>query len=610
MTSSRDSYIHENSEAILDAFKKINLEKILEDYPDHGCHYLSSPLFAAATNSKDNQLQHTTLKLLQELCATKINLLQPSNPFADGFSETEVDFLAKLIGYVKNPFLRGRLADRVWNSPKYRGAKYARIAIDCYVSTPLTADTWRQGGHDCWQRAISLCMLIGEKGAENRLTQIKSSILNAIVEATTERGFYGSQLIDVLGGNNLADDCPQKIATKLESLAQQFDTEMNFHASGRHFKQASSWFNKSDMENEATNMTVNEAKAFEKEAMSKVSSSTPSHMAAVPHLKSAVKVLHGVPNKHRERHSINEKIRDLEFRIGNYGKLALDEMKTYTTPGIDISDCAAQARSHVSNRPTWDAMIRFANIHKVEVEYLRDQAKESLSEHHFHRFFHTIGFESDGRVGGTIPAYDSSAHDEHNREVILDEMFRFYYASTVPLVVNGLITPALLTLNEEHCLREADFVDLARRSSLVPNDRIFLWGKALFYGFNFDFDTSIHFLAPQIENMVRWHLKMNNITTSFTAYQKDGSETEKTLCTLMELQEVDSIFGPDWTYEIKTLFCGRPGWNLRNNVAHGLISDHERSPGLFAYAWWLALKMVLNTSPPINTESSTPEHNT
>ena len=357
-------------------------------------------------------------------------------------------------------------------------------------------------------------------------------------------------------------------------------------------------------------MMVREAEAFEKEALAKISPPESSHMAAVIPLKSAVMVLLEIPNKYRELYNVNEKIRDLESRISKCGQLALDEMTTFTTQGVDISNYVSLASSYVSDEPTWEAIAKFANLHNVKVDDLRKAAKDTLSEYPLRRLFHTIGFESDGRVGGTIQGYDASATEEENKEVILDEMFRFHYTSCITVVTNGMILPALRILNAQHCLREIDFVDIARRSAIIPNDRTHLWGNALFCGFNFDFETSIHFLAPQIENMVRWHLKSKGVRTTFTSYQTDGRETENTLCTLMELAVVESIFGPDWTYEIKTLFCNRPGWNLRNSVAHGLLSDYMCSSDPFVYAWWFALKMVVNTCPPIETTTTDPKHST
>ena len=83
MTSDRDSFISDNFDHLVDAFRKIDLAEVLENYPDQDCWQLASPLLTASNRAKDNQLRHLSLRLLYEICSTGINLRKPSNPFND-----------------------------------------------------------------------------------------------------------------------------------------------------------------------------------------------------------------------------------------------------------------------------------------------------------------------------------------------------------------------------------------------------------------------------------------------------------------------------------------------------------------------------------------------
>ena len=161
------------------------------------------------------------------------------------------------------------------------------------------------------------------------------------------------------------------------------------------------------------------------------------------------------------------------------------------------------------------------------------------------------------------------------------------------VAVSARILPALDLLNTEHPITEADFIDLVFRSPIVPRDRVVLWGKALFQGFNQDFMTSIHFLTPQIENMVR--VLLNSVGVDTTYRDENGLRTEKGLSALIEYSEAKDVLGESLTYEIKAVFCDQVGPNLRNNVAHGLLNDQECNSYDSVYAWWLALKVVLNS---------------
>ena len=172
-------------------------------------------------------------------------------------------------------------------------------------------------------------------------------------------------------------------------------------------------------------------------------------------------------------------------------------------------------------------------------------------------------------------------------------MNRFHYSPLVSVAVQAQILPALNVLTLEHRLREIDFIELARQSPIVPRGREVLFGKALAQGFNQEFATSLHLITPQIEHMVRFHLKAAGVIT--TNLDQDGIETENGLSALMDLPKTVEIFGEDLTYEIKALFCDQLGPNLRNNIAHGLLDDQECHSVDSVYAWWLGLKLVFNT---------------
>src|SRR5690606_16211898 len=102
-----------------------------------------------------------------------------------------------------------------------------------------------------------------------------------------------------------------------------------------------------------------------------------------------------------------------------------------------------------------------------------------------------------------------------------------YYGMFLGITVQSAILPALEVLRQEHRLREVDFVELSRHSPIVPNGRAILFGKALFAGYDGDFVTALHLLVPQIEHMVRTHLKQAGALT--TTLDAEGIETENGL---------------------------------------------------------------------------------
>ena len=283
-------------------------------------------------------------------------------------------------------------------------------------------------------------------------------------------------------------------------------------------------------------------------------------------------------------------------------------MVTVSGVEIDLSDSIEQARDAVSGKSVEVALTTFANLHHIRVEKLRESAIKSLSRTPLLASIPKVYSSHDGRVIARTPGISGSAPSENDEAEILAQMNRFEYGTQVNVVVQALILPALNVLTLEHRLREIDFIEIARRSPIVPIGREVLFGKALAQGFNRDFATAIHLLAPQIEHMVRVQLKAAGVSTSHL--DQDGIETENGLSTLIDLPQTKIIFGENLTYEIKTLFCDQLGPNLRNNIAHGLLDDRQAHSIDAIYAWWLTLKLVINTfwnSLGIYTSSEQPE---
>ena len=413
------------------------------------------------------------------------------------------------------------------------------------------------------------------------------------MSAKTERGFHGHMIAETLISNGLAKNQSTEIATRLESMACEFENVDNFHAAGGYYNSSTKWFKLSGNVEKSTDMTVAEAEAHEKEAAARISSDNPSHIVAAEDLEKAVQVYRRIPGEDRNRHRVEQRIQELSLRISEYGQKALDEVATYTTPGVDVSNLADEARKLVGGKPVFEALMFFVNLHRVDVQELRESAIEDLSRFVSWQVFGNVFSSHDGRVVDRTAAYDASAPSEENEDAIRAIMNQFHYGFGVQVAVIARILPALDMLNSEHPLSEADFIDLARRSPIVPEDREVLWGKALAQGFNQDFVTSIHLLTPQIENTVRFHLNSAGVNTINA--DQNGIRTEKGLSALMEFPETQNVLGENLSYEIKAMFCDQIGPNLRNNIAHGLLSDEQCNTIDSIYAWWLGLKLVLKS---------------
>lgn len=528
---------------------------------------------------------------------------EPFKPFAvfhdrrsvipDDLTDSDIGFLSEVIDLIDDAWLKARLADLCWLRRKPKVLTHALTAIDAYRVIPLNTETWTRGGRECWARAISLARML-KAGAGDRLQQMEDAILAAFDATVREDGFLGLWLADLLRTNGMARERRIDVAKRLESLAREFDGEGDLHRAREYSSAASDWYRVSADESKAAEMTIAVAEGWVKEAIARTSSSAPSHMVAASFYENAIQTYRTVPRAERATYRIDERIAELRTHLNDSGERALGEMGVISTPGVDISELVENARKAVSGKSPVDALKAFANLHRgARADELRNSARDRMRQFPLQSLFAATVMSRDGRVIAKRPAMSLGGEATDSDDIaIRAEMVRDF-GILVSIVVQGDIWPALETMLLEHRLREADFVGLARQSPIVPKGREGLFGKALFQGYERDFVSALHLLIPQIEHMVRTHIKQAGAKT--TNLDKDGIENENGLSTLMDLPEAEAVFGNDLAFELKTLFCDAFGPNLRNEFAHGLLDEAACHSPFAIYAWWLSLRLVFNT---------------
>ena len=118
----------------------------------------------------------------------------------------------------------------------------------------------------------------------------------------------------------------------------------------------------------------------------------------------------------------------------------------------------------------------------------------------------------------------------------------------------------------------------------------------MYQGFEWDFRSAIHLLAPQAENMVRQLLKRNRFVT--THIDQNGIENEMGLSSLVSIDGAREILGDDLWFELQAVFTDSLSANLRNEVGHGLLDDDTSNSLYSIYAWWMVLRLVVRNVIP------------
>jgi hypothetical protein len=589
-------------------FRDCGWKDVLSKTSREGYPSMWQALSAAARQAMDEgHASHgKVLWLLADACSMRLapnSVNEPFKPFIvmegrrsvipDDFSESDVAFISQVVDAADDLWLKARLADLTWLRQTKRDVRFALAAIDAYRAIALDAETWVRGGRECWARAIQLARML-KGGAGERVAEIEATILTVFEAATKEDGFLGVWLADLLESNGLGRNQREAVAQKLATLAGKFDADGDLNRSRKYFSAAAKWFKLAGDDAKAAAMTVSEAEGWVKEAVARVSSTNPSHMVAATFYEKAIQIYRTIPGAERTPHRVDERLAELRAHLSESGKKMLAEMGLMSSPGVDISKLIENARKAVSGKTPIEALKAFCNLHRgVDVKQARESALERLRNHPLQALFPATVVSRDGRVIAKRPGSSlSGASSEGDEATIRAEMIRDH-GILIGIVVQGYIWPALEILWLEHRLHEADFVDLASQSPIVPKDRVRLFGKALFAGYDRDFVTALHLLVPQIEHLVRHHLKQAGVTT--TSLDLNGIENEIGLTGLMDLPDTVKIFGSNLSFEIRALFCDPFGPNLRNELAHGLLDDEACQSIFSVYAWWFGLRLIFNT---------------
>ncbi len=553
--------------------------------------------------AEENKMpQSKVLWLLADICSM---MLQPSSvnePFkpcftsrtqrsavTNDFSEEDIDYFLLILPAIAEPWLKARISDLSWLRRRSR-TDLALVAIDSYLTAPITLESFVGDGSNCWMRAVQLTRLLKHAAGE-RIKDIQNRILEVLLRSTEKDGFLARWLSNLLKAYGLGISFENEIAEKLISLAEAFKAQKDFHRAREYYDPASYWFSKANKENESFKAIAYQAEAWNVEA--EMYELSENFQGAAHCLENAIQTYRSIPNKHRAILGIEKKLSQLQSQLHITGKRAAENMTPIFIPLPDNSGMVAESRLLIHGKPPLDALKILANLYPgAKKAKIRESAEQALTQFHFGSFFGLSVRSHDGRIIAKTPGIANVAKgSKEYEEAVWKEMLQTYYFE-VGSVVPGRILPALEAMIVEHRLQERDFTSFCSQSSIVPPSRSLAFGKALFAGYDLDFDSAIHRLVPQVENMVRYHLKAAGIVT--TILDRESIEMEINLSALLDKPEALLIFGEDLIFEMKALFCESRGPNFRHHFAHGLLEDSDFCSVYAIYAWCFTLRLVFN----------------
>ncbi|EGW2266367.1 TPA: DUF4209 domain-containing protein [Salmonella enterica subsp. houtenae] len=560
---------------------------------------------AEAYHREASEVLSNMMNFFASLCSMALTPESPNEPYRpfisssnsrsmipDDLTGEELIFIESILGHIDFPLLKARLADLLWLRKRPRNVEHARIVISSYLALPITSEEWTKGGQLCWERAIALSFQVKDF---TTIDIIKQHLTEALTLSYEDFPLMRYRIGESINRTNLFGNDTGTIAQALFEIGDEITVpetiSLAFHIKRSYFKIAEKLFIKAKEHDRAIDCQVRVAEAFVNEAEQRLSGENPNPGVANSFYEDALQAYRKVPQAYRSEYNVVRKLEEIEQAILRTGAEAFENMYEIRTDGIDLSTQAEQAIAHVTNKyPLGMAISYFTGFITESYAALREQAIASLSEP---SFINTIGrtiISQDGCTIARTPGISNNNSTSDDELVIFNKIMEIFNFN-LSIVVNGTLIPALDQIIMEHRITKDDMEALCFYSSIIPRSYNNSIANALWYGFERDFRTAIYLLCPQIENIIRQKLKNAGVNTTIT--DENGITQEVGMGTLLNFDSATDLLGENLVFELKAIFTEALGYNLRNNIAHGLLDDDSSNSEACVYAWWALLKLII-----------------
>lgn len=468
---------------------------------------------------------------------------------------TPKDVIPYWIGRAKsarNPILKARYADLAWEmcgviADLRRDVEMARVAIDSYIaSIPRRAEL-----HDKCEaalRALDLSSLIFD---DLRIVTAKAALLELHQQAmAAKRGMWWVAFDRLIGCDHpsVTDDERLALVNDVEQLVVRFsdtNSHENFdpHGTQEAAERLIKYYRRRGQPEDVRRHQKAIAVAFE-------------HFAGLGDAMLASAALQTAVNAYRDAGLADDSKRVrilMQEKIGKAREQMASIEHKFEIPRETMEKFLAQT---VVNDPG-ATFVRIAAEFLSRRKELEKQVQDSLEQAplmaHMPR-----AIMADDHVVARI----GSVEDDPFGRLIAQTSLSFNLS-------NVWLRAALETARDRHKMVPEHFAGWANRLGIFDDITLVLEGVRAWY--QLDFLKAVHLLVPQVEQGLRGIVgKLGKPVTK--AHPKvDGASVAIGLGDILYSTELTEALGPDLTIYFQALYADPRGYNLRNELAHGLL---------------------------------------
>ena len=457
--------------------------------------------------------------------------------------------------------IRARVGDVLWNQKKDYQA--AIIAAETYFELfNLYFNTYN------WihtinmiKRSIYISIQINKEDMRNNYCQ---AVYNQIMKINAkENAILSLSLMEIILDQSFGDF--NKIIEKINDIITY--SQENPTIIERVYILKAKLLNKLKKTELSRQANVDRADYFVAFAENILENDSTGVMQAVSFLKKAIQI-YGNNKKAEEAQSTHKRLVEVEKDI-------LKSLHSFRIP-YDGDKMKKNITDIMKGLTFEETVIRLTQMIPFYIkEEFKNKVLEDMKEHPLHQLFTNNFLNEKGQTVFSLPPLDSLNPSKNIK--ILDLHIHRKMAEDESIYGNIILGFALAYIKDNFDIERNSFDFLVKDNAIIPKGRDNVIGFALYLAFRGHCYEALHILAPQVENIFRnIAIECGGLTVTL---ENDGTSKEKVLKSIFDIPELNDCYDNDILFMFKGLLNEQAGSNIRNNIAHGIMSEGQGNSG-------------------------------
>ena len=260
---------------------------------------------------------------------------------------------------------------------------------------------------------------------------------------------------------------------------------------------------------------------------------------------------------------------------------------------LDIKGVIDNLKANMEGLSFEECVIRLTQMFVFEKQ--EDIKKRVIEEFKDNPISHLFGKSLINAQGQTVLALHPLDIHDPEKDPKLMELHMYQNALEKQKVAGDIwVKNALIIIRDKFVIDKSMVEFLVKDNPIIPDGRERIFQSGLYMFLNGDYYEALHILAPQVEYLFRNIAReVGGLTVTL---EKDGSSMEKVLSSILSLPELVDCYDNDILFTFRGLLNEQAGANIRNEIAHGIISEYACSTGVCLYFGVAVIKLLSLTS--------------